>query len=92
MTVADVTVYTSDFCGYCVQAKRLLKARGVAFVEENVGNDFERRKWLIETTGQRTVPQIFFGDASIGGFHELAALDRAGTLFETLEASAKPSA
>ena len=86
--MADVVVYTTDFCAYCVQAKRLLKARGVAFTEKNVGNDFETRKWLIETTGQRTVPQIFFGQTSIGGYSELAALDRAGTLIETLEAQA----
>ena len=86
--MADVVVYTTDFCAYCVQAKRLLKARGVAFTEKNVGNDFETRKWLIETTGQRTVPQIFFGQISIGGYSELAALDRAGTLIETLEAQA----
>ena len=86
--MVDVVVYTTDFCAYCVQAKRLLKARGVAFTEKNVGNDFETRKWLIETTGQRTVPQIFFGQTSIGGYSELAALDRAGTLIETLEAQA----
>ena len=84
--MAEVTVYTTAICPYCVHAKRLLAARGIAYVEKDVGDDFATRKWLIEATGQRTVPQIFFGDLSIGGYMELAALDRSGTLMETLEA------
>lgn len=78
--MAEIRVYTSDFCPYCVNAKRLLDARGLAYSEVNIGSDFEKRKWLIETTGQRTVPQIFIGDKSIGGYTELVALDRSGEL------------
>lgn len=85
--MANVRIYTGDRCGYCTMAKRLLDARGVAYVEDNVSHDFDKRKWLIETTGQRTVPQIFFGEHLVGGFQELAALDRAGALMETLEAN-----
>ena len=86
--MANVVVYSADRCGYCTMAKRLLDARSVAYVEHNLTEDFERRKWLVETTGQRTVPQIFFGDHHVGGFNELAALDRAGNLTATLEANA----
>jgi glutaredoxin 3 len=78
--MAEIRVYTSDFCPYCVNAKRLLDARGLSYSEDNIGSDFEKRKWLIETTGQRTVPQIFIGDKSIGGYMELVALDRSGEL------------
>jgi glutaredoxin 3 len=78
--MAEIRVYTSDFCNYCVNAKRLLDARGLGYSEVNIGSDFEKRKWLIETTGQRTVPQIFIADKSIGGYNELVALDRSGEL------------
>lgn len=78
--MTEIRVYTSDFCPYCVNAKRLLDARGLDYSEVNIGSDFEKRKWLIETTGQRTVPQIFIGDKSIGGYTELVALDRSGEL------------
>ncbi|MDE0882720.1 MAG: glutaredoxin 3 [Myxococcota bacterium] len=78
--MTEIRVYTSDFCPYCVNAKRLLDARGLGYSEVNIGSDFEKRKWLIETTGQRTVPQIFIGDKSIGGYTELVALDRSGEL------------
>jgi glutaredoxin 3 len=75
-----VTVYSTAFCNYCTMAKRLLTGRGIEFREVRVDEDFEKRKWLIETTGQRTVPQIFIDEVSIGGFQELATLDRSGGL------------
>ena len=78
--MTEIRVYTSDFCPYCVNVKRLLDARGLGYSEVNIGSDFEKRKWLIETTGQRTVPQIFIADKSIGGYTELVALDRSGEL------------
>ena len=81
-----VTVYSTAFCPFCTMAKRLLTGRGIEFAEVRVDDDFEKRKWLIEATGQRTVPQIFIGDESIGGFQELAALDRSGGLGEKLAA------
>jgi glutaredoxin 3 len=76
----DVKIYTTKICPYCWAAKRLLSARGVAYQEIDVSGDEEARQWLRETTGRRTVPQIFFGDEPIGGYDELAALDRAGRL------------
>jgi glutaredoxin 3 len=80
-----VTVYTTDYCSFCTRAKQLLSARGIPYSEVDVTRDDARRAWLVETTGQRTVPQIFFGDEAIGGFTDLAALDRSGALRARLE-------
>lgn len=78
--MAEVIVYTTYHCPYCSAAKSLLKGKGVAFKEINVGEDDTKRAWLVTATGQRTVPQIFIGGKSIGGFKELSDLDRAGKL------------
>lgn len=75
-----VTVYTKDHCPYCVRAKRLLDRKGVAYEEVNVEGRDELRTWLVEATGQRTVPQIFVGERSLGGFSDVDALDREGRL------------
>ena len=71
-------------------AKRLLQARDIAFEEIDVAGDSETRIWLVETTGRRTVPQLFIGDESIGGYQELAALDRSGALQMKLTDEASP--
>ena len=76
----EVTVYTTDICPYCRAAKDLLKKKEIAYVEVNVTHDEDKRKWLQEKTGQRTVPQIFFDDESIGGYNDLADLDQKGLL------------
>lgn len=76
----EVRVYTTQVCGYCSAAKALLKKKNVPFQEIDVSHDPEKRAWLVSTTGQRTVPQIFIGDESIGGFDELSALDKSGAL------------
>jgi glutaredoxin 3 len=81
-----VTVYTTRICGYCVVAKRLLATRGIAFTEVDVSGDTQARAWLVAHTGQRTVPQIFIRGEAIGGYRELAALDRAGMLEQKLSA------
>ena len=82
---AEVTIYTTRVCGYCVAAKHLLTARKVPYQEIDVTADPAKRAWLVETTGQRTVPQIFIGAEPIGGYDELAALDRAGELAAKLK-------
>lgn len=79
-----ITIYTTPWCGFCHRAKGLLKAEGLPFEEIDTTGDPERRAWLREVTGQSTVPQIFFGDESIGGSDELAALHRSGKLHEKL--------
>jgi glutaredoxin 3 len=86
----DVQVYTTTYCGYCHAAKSLLQKRGIAFEEIDCTNDAARRKWLIEQTGQRTVPQVFIGGVPVGGFSELSGLDRAGKLAAIMAGSASP--
>lgn len=79
--VNAITVYTTPVCGYCQAAKTLLKKRGYTFSEVNLATDPELRSKLSdENGGYRTVPMIFVGKEFIGGFNELAALDKAGTL------------
>ena len=75
-----VKIYTTSYCGYCRMAKALLASRKIAFEEVDVTADDETRDWLVQSTGRRTVPQIFIGDESIGGYQELAALDANGEL------------
>jgi len=78
--MAAVRIYTTRVCAYCMAAKRLMKDRGIAYEEIDVTGDDAKRAWLVETTGRRTVPQIFIGEQAIGGYDELAALDREGKL------------
>ncbi len=85
--MAQVLVYTTNACAYCGAAKSLLKKKGIAFEELDVSGDFAKRDWLVEKTGQRTVPQIFIGGVSIGGYAELSALERAGKLDGMLAAA-----
>lgn len=75
-----VKIYTTTYCPYCVRAKDILKKHAVPFQEIDVSDDDERRRWLVENTGQRTVPQIFFGEESIGGCNDLEAVVKAGKL------------
>ena len=75
-----VIVYTSRPCGYCSAAKSLLNQIGVTYEERDLTGDSAARKNLIETSGQRTVPQIFVGQVHVGGFTELRALHSAGNL------------
>jgi glutaredoxin 3 len=81
-----VTVYTTEPCGFCRQAKALLQARGVVYQEVNLAKDPCGRADLVALTGQMTFPQIVIGQRSIGGFRELLEADRAGTLEELLAA------
>lgn len=80
-----VTMYCTEVCPYCVRAEQLLKARGVAHVEKiRVDLQPELRAVMIEKTGRRTVPQIYIGERHVGGYDDLAALDRAGELNKLL--------
>jgi glutaredoxin 3 len=78
--MADVKIYTTRSCPYCVTAKRLLSARKIPYQEVDVTGDDAKRAWLVEATRRRTVPQIFIDGQAIGGYDELAALDRSGRL------------
>jgi glutaredoxin 3 len=75
-----VTVYTTTYCGYCVRAKALLTELQVPFTEVDVTEDQPARDLLVKRTGQMTVPQIFIGEQSVGGFTDLRALHNAGKL------------
>lgn len=78
--MSTVKVYTKKVCSYCTRAKALLGRKGVPYEEIDVEDDEALRAWLVQATGQRTVPQIFVGDRSLGGFSDVDALDRQGRL------------
>jgi glutaredoxin 3 len=79
--LAKVEIYTTHFCPFCIRAKSLLKGKGVAFEEIDVGDDPELREKMFERAGGRyTVPEIFINGRIIGGYDELKALDDAGRL------------
>jgi glutaredoxin 3 len=82
--IAEVKVYTTQTCPYCIRAKALLKKRDVPFEEIDVSRDEEKRSWLVATSGMRTVPQIFIDGKPIGGSDELHALDESGALEKLL--------
>lgn len=73
-------MYTTAMCPYCQMAERLLRAKGVDVEKVRVDLEPARRVEMMEKTGRRTVPQIYVGDTHVGGYDELAALDRAGKL------------
>lgn len=78
--MSSVTVYSSPFCGYCSAAKKLLRAKDVRFTEIDVLFAPSRRTEMLQRSGRRTVPQVFFGDRHIGGFDDLQALEDRGEL------------
>jgi len=80
-----VTMYCTEVCPYCVRAEQLLNARGVTQIEKiRVDLQPELRVAMTEKTGRRTVPQIYIGEHHVGGFDDLAALDRNGELNKLL--------
>ena len=81
-----VSLYTTEPCGFCRQAKALLESRGVAYQEVNLAKDPVGRADLVALTGQMTFPQILVGKRSIGGFRELLEADRDGILDTLLAA------
>ena len=83
-----VEIYTSPLCGYCHAAKRLLAEKGVSYVEYDVARDPQRRQEMLgRARGRHTVPQIFIGATHVGGFDDMAALERAGKLDALLSAN-----
>jgi glutaredoxin 3 len=81
-----VKMYTTAVCPYCIRAKQLLNAKGVAHIEEiRIDTDPEARAHMMQITGRRTVPQIFIGDTHVGGCDDLVALDSKGGLMPLLQ-------
>ena len=86
--MAKVVMYATGVCPFCLMAERLLKSKGVAEIEKiRVDLEPQRRQEMMERTGRRTVPQIYVGERHVGGFDDLAALDREGGLEPLLAAS-----
>lgn len=85
--MAQVKIYTRQWCGYCTRALRLLDAKGIPYEHVDATGDHKTRAWLAQETGQSTVPQIFIDGKSIGGCDELHALERRGELDRMLQSS-----
>lgn len=75
-----ITVYSSDWCPFCTNAKRLLDHKGVKYTEIKVDNQPSIRAQMIELSGRTSVPQIFIDEKHIGGCDDLYALEREGQL------------
>lgn len=85
--MAAVTMYSTGVCPFCQMAERLLVAKGIGGIAKiRVDLDPAKRAEMMERTGRRTVPQIYIGETHVGGYEELAALDRAGKLDALLRA------
>ncbi|MEI5996325.1 glutaredoxin 3 [Paraburkholderia bengalensis] len=79
--MSKVMMYSRQVCPYCDRAEALLRSRGVDQIEKiMVDTNTQGRDEMMSRTGRRTVPQIYIGDTHVGGFDDLAALDRAGGL------------
>lgn len=85
--MAKVVMYSTAVCPFCLMAERLLRSKGVDEIEKiRVDLDPARRDEMMQRTGRRTVPQIYVGERHVGGYDDLAALDRAGGLDALLAA------
>jgi glutaredoxin 3 len=80
-----VEIHTTPLCGYCAAAKRLLQVKGVSFAERDVSRDPDARAEMERRSGRRTVPQIWIGETHVGGYDDLAALERSGRLDALLQ-------
>ena len=84
-TTPEIVMYSTTWCGYCQRARGLLQRKGVEVREIKVDEDPGQRDVMItKSGGRRTVPQIFIGERHVGGYDDLAALDRAGELDKLL--------
>ncbi len=84
--MANVLMYCTEVCPYCVRAEQLLRARGVTLIEKiRIDLQPEQRDLMVGRTGRRTVPQIYIGERHIGGFDDLAELDSLGELTPLLK-------
>ena len=85
---SPVRMYSTAVCPFCVMAERLLRAKGVTEIEKiRIDLDPAARQDMMTRTGRRTVPQIYIGDRHVGGYDDLAALDRQGGLTPLLSAA-----
>lgn len=89
MAQPKITMYSTGVCPYCLRAEALLTSKGVA-IDNKIRIDLDpaQREQMVQKTGRRTVPQIYIGDTHVGGFDDLAALDRAHRLDPLLQGAA----
>ena len=85
--MSKVQIYSTNWCPYCDAAKSLLEDKGVAYDEIDVTDPTLRMEMMQRAHGRRTVPQIFVGETHIGGYDDLAALERRGKLDPLLSCS-----
>lgn len=84
--MATITMYTTEYCPYCVRAKSILKAKGATEINEvRIDSDPEQRQIMMQRTSRRTVPQIYINDFHVGGCDDLEALNAAGKLEPLLQ-------
>ncbi len=81
-----IRLYTTNWCGYCSRARSLLSARGLRFEEVSLDDDPAFRQRVYDLGRRWTVPLVTIDGEPIGGYQELAALDRSGALAERLAA------
>jgi glutaredoxin 3 len=82
--MTKVQIYGTGWCPYCFAAKELLDGKGVAYEEIDASDPEVRADMIQRAHGRRTVPQIFIGDTHVGGYHEIAELERRGKLDQLL--------
>ncbi len=81
MSTPDIVMYSTHVCAYCERARQLFARKGVSFREIKIDDSPEQRDIMLQRSGgRRTVPQIFIGERHVGGFDDMAALDRKGEL------------
>ncbi len=86
-----IDVYTTTYCPYCVRAKALLDRKSVPYTEVDCSSDDDKRLWLVEHSGRKTVPQIFIDGVAIGGSDDLHALEKRGDLDRILRHEIEPT-
>ena len=84
--MADIVVYSSAWCPYCIRAKHLLDSKGVRYEEISVDGNPAVRAEMTRKAGRTSVPQIWIGQTHVGGCDDLYALERAGKLDALLQA------
>ena len=87
---ASVLIYLTEWCPFCQRAKALLKKKNVNFTEVDVDDRPELRSWLVSSSGQRTVPQVFINGQPVGGYTDLEKIDRQGKLDALLAQAPAP--
>ena len=81
----EIVMYSTQMCGYCQRARNLFERKGAAVHEIKIDEDVKERDIMLQRSGgRRTVPQIFIGERHVGGYDDLAALDRSGELDKLL--------